>query len=94
MSAAVRLEMAAIDAAELLMECVGLPLNPADSGGERVPVNGSLCCRDEIPEAAWRAVCAALDMLAIAAELLDPEAELVTSVEDGLAMLTEGRGDG
>ncbi len=93
MSAALRLKMAALDAAERLMECVGLPLNPVDRNGERLPVNGSIVCRDEIPEAAWLAVCAALDMLAIAAEILGPESEPLTTVEEGLAMMMEGRGD-
>ncbi len=92
MSAADRLEAALLAAAEALMEVVGLPANPVDCCGERIPVTGSLVCRDEVPDVAYRAACAALQYLMIGYDVMDP-ASSFESVEDGLAMLTEGRGD-
>lgn len=92
MSAATRLEAALFDAAEALMEVVGLALNPADSYGERIPVNGSLVDREEVPLSAWRAAVFALDILSVGIGVMDPAAESVVSVEDGLAALTGGEG--
>ncbi len=94
MSAADRLEAALLAAAEALMEVVGLAANPADSYGPRTPVSGSLVSRDEVPVSAWRAAVYALDVLSIGYGVMDPDTDSALSVEDGLAMLTEGRGDG
>lgn len=88
MSAATRLEAALLEAAEALMEVVGLATNPTDSYGERIPVSGSLVSRDEVPLSAWRAAVFALDILSVGIGVMDPEAESVVSVEDGLAAMT------
>lgn len=92
MSAADRLEAALLDAAESLMEVVGLPADSADPNGERIPVSGSVVDRGSVPESAYRAAVFALDVLSVGYGIMDPESSAM-SVEDGLAMLTEGGGD-
>lgn len=89
MSAANRLEAALLDAAEALLEVVGLPENPADSKGPRIPVSGSLVNAEEVPHAAYRAACFALEVLMVGMGVMDPEAELMMSVEEGLAAMTK-----
>lgn len=91
MSAATRLETALLEACEALMEVVGLAENPADSYGPRTAVNGVLVDRDEVPLSAWRAAVFALDVLSIGYGVMDPEAESVVSVEEGLAAMTRER---
>ncbi len=93
MSAAARLEAALLAATDALLEVVGLPANPVDCCGERIPVTGSLVCRDEVPDVAFRAACVALQYLMIGHDVMDPEAPSVVSVEDGLAAMMKGRGD-
>ncbi len=94
MSAADRLEAALLEAAEALMEVVGLAVNPADPYGPRTPVSGSLVARDEIPDGPFRAAIYALDVLSVGYGLMDPEAPMVATLDEELAAITEGRGDG
>ncbi len=92
MSAADRLEAALLNAAEALMEVVGLAANPADPNGERIPVSGSIVSRDEVPQSPWLAAVYALDVLSVGYGLMDPEAEPVATLDEELAAITEGRG--
>lgn len=87
MTAAERLEAALLDAAEALMEVVGVPVEEGDSFRPRNPVNGPLVDRGEVPDCAWRAAVYGLDVIALGLGVLDPEASIV-SVEDGLAAMT------
>lgn len=90
MTAVTRLETAPYEAAEALMEVVGLPLNPVDQYGPRRPVSGSLVSLEAVPLPAYRAAAFALDVLMMGIGVMDPDTDSEVSVEDGLAMMTKG----
>lgn len=89
MTAATRLEAALLDAAEALLEVVGLPMNPADGNSPRVPVSGSLVDTEQVPAAAHRAAVYALDVLLVGMAVMDPDNPHSTSVEEGLALMVK-----